>query len=150
MYIAKLSIVKRQFFFLMAAGSTAATIALLQPLAPSFAAIADSCSVASYGSSCVNVKHEGLKVESVQAIRLKGDAENICNYTATLTVTIPGVPYPSTYKPRNPLTGQCSVGKAWISFPSYKSKTVPAGTTYCTRWYENDIQQGKSTCVTIK
>lgn len=142
--------VRRQFLFLITPALGAAMIVLFQPLAPGYAAIADSCSVASAGSSCINVTHSGRKVQRVQAKRYIANENNICNYTATLSVTTPGVPYPSNYKPKNPPPGQCSVGVAWIGFPSFTERTVVSGTTFCTRWYENDVQQGKTTCVTIK
>jgi hypothetical protein len=144
---------KGRILFLVGGIIGVTAITWFQFPAPIFAQLtqlAQSCSIAPDGLSCVNVRRNGLSVVEVYASRSKAGTANVCNYTATLSVTIPGVPYPTSYRPYNPPPGGCSVTRATVSFPSYKSRRVPSGTTFCTRFFENQQQQGKTTCVTLK
>ena len=131
---------------------SSATPTLLIASAPT--ARADgNCAYVGNGVVCLNVQNDLFDQQRVISVNIQrtlvGDPHEIgiCNYTASdLSVTTPGVPYPSDYPPLNPPAGQCVPGAAEISYPAYNISYPAPGTTFCAQWFENDEPIGTVVC----
>ena len=138
------------------AGMTALASMLLGVIvqAPPAAAEHGSCSLASVGVVCINAVQPSITnrryVESVR-IEKTGASRDVwnCNYTASrLSVKYPNAPE-MTYAPRNSRPGECSIGWAYITYPSWPPRTVPSGTRFCAQFFVGGVPDGVRVCETV-